>query len=121
MLDYELDAFGKRLGLPALALNENGLAVIAMDGIGTLTLQKGEGGAEDMLLVALASPVDPTESAARYRAALERSNWRTALPHPLSVALFRDMLIRTVRLPEAAVTAAGLENVLRFLMDESAQ
>ena len=80
MLDYELDAFGKRLGLPALALNENGLAVIAMDGIGTLTLQKGEGGAEDMLLVALASPVDPTESAARYRAALELAHRPASTP-----------------------------------------
>lgn len=120
MLDYELDAFGKRLGLPTLSLNDNGLAVVAMDGIGTLTLQMGEGATDNRLLVMLAVPVEPTDSANRYYAALERVNWRSGLPHPLSVALFRDNLIWTVRLTDTAITAAGLENILRFLMDEAA-
>ena len=40
MIDYEINEFGKRLGLPGLELNGSGLASLVLDGVGTLTIEK---------------------------------------------------------------------------------
>lgn len=121
MLDIELDAFGRRLGLPSLELGEAGIASLVIDGLGTLSLQTGEGASEDELLMTLAVPLEPSTAAERYAAALERCGWRSGLPLPLSASLFRDHLILTVRFPADRVTAPQLENALRFISDEAAR
>ena len=121
MLDLEINEFGRRLGLPGLALDDNGRAGVRFDVIGMLTLEAGEGSEEDVLRVVLAVPVEPSDAAVRYDAALRRVSWRSALPYSVSTALFRDQLIWSVRLPARSVTAAALENALRFLLDEAAR
>lgn len=118
MIDFELNEFGRRLGMPGLGLNESAVAGVTIEGVGLLTLERIEtANSESELLVSLARPIKSTE-ALRYGALLERLDWRRHPPFAFSAGLFRDNLILSTRLEESAVTAAMLENVLRALSDE---
>lgn len=118
MIDEEIRDFGIRLGLDGLELNESGLATLALDGY-SLTLETGEGGCQNRLVMTLGLPLEPASAAAHYREALERSSWENALSFPLSAALFRDNLLLSVATALEDVTSAHLENILRFLLDEA--
>lgn len=121
MIDFELNEFGRRLGMPGLELNENAAAGVTIEGLGVLTFERvetPEGQAE--LLVSLSRPIESTE-AGRFGALLERLDWRRHPVFTFSAGLFRDRLILSTRLNESAVTARMLENVLRALSDELGQ
>ena len=115
MWDYEMTAFGERLGLPSLALNEEGRATLVIDDVGTLTLQKtGTQSAPELALI-LSRPVQSTEAATHYRRIAEAVHWKRFAERAVQAALFRDSLILTARMQESEVSAALLENVLRTL------
>ena len=121
MIDFELNEFGRRLGMPGLELNENAAAGVTIEGLGVLTLERVETPeGQEELLVTLARPIESTE-AARFGALLERLDWRRHPAFAFSAGLFRDRLILSTRLNESAVTARMLENVLRALSDELGQ
>lgn len=120
MLSYEINEFGKRLGLPSLGLDENDRVGLEFDGVGSISLevQKREFGAELLLVFAKALQADEMK---KFASLLERVNWRTNLPFALTVACFRNQLILTARFSEEAVSAVVLENALRMMLDELAR
>ena len=120
MLSYEINEFGKRLGLPSLELDENDRVGLEFAGVGSISLevQKREFGAELLLVFAKALQADEMK---KFATLLERVNWRTNLPFALTVACFRNQLILTARFSEEAVSAVVLENALRMMLDELAR
>ena len=117
MIDYEINEFGKRLGLPGLELNGSGLASLVLDGVGTLTIEKTSDFMKRELLLTLSQPIEPTDSA-RFGRLLANVNWRRRPAFKLSPAFFRHHLILTARFDDDGVTAALLENALRVMADE---
>ena len=117
MIDFELNEFGRRLGLPGLSFNAAGAAGVMIEDVGALSLESVEEDGRREVLVSLARAVDPSESS-RYGRLLERTDWRRHPEFSFSAGLFRDRLIVSLRLEENRVTAAGLENALRFLSGE---
>ena len=120
MLQYEINEFGKRLGLPGLETDENDRVGLHLEGLGTLSLELNRNDRGEELLLVLARPVAPND-VGRYEALLERVNWRSNLPVPLSAGLFRDQLVLSARFESQAVTAVALENALRLMLDEMAR
>ena len=117
MIDYEINEFGRRLGLPSLELNQNGMASLVIEGLGTVMLEKTSELGDGELLLVLSRPVEPSETAS-FAKLLEAVGWRRNPPFRMSAAFFRQSLILTARFEEGAVTAALLENALRVLSDE---
>lgn len=116
MLQDEILSFGRRLGLEGLSLGERGVAALEIENVGTLTLEMGEGSAEDSLLMTLAAPPRPEDAAQRYRLALERLDWRRGGP-AIAAGLHRGRLILCARLPAASLSEADLDRALRALME----
>lgn len=117
MIDFELNEFGRRLGMPGLAFNAAGAAGVVIEGIGTLSLESIEREGRREMLVSLARTIEPSETS-RYGRLLERADWRRHPEFTFSAGLFQDRLIASLRLEEGRVTAAVLENALRFLSGE---
>ncbi|MDY0273954.1 MAG: type III secretion chaperone SycN [Desulfomicrobium sp.] len=112
MLDREIAEFGRRMGLPQLALPESGVAALDVDKLGRLYLERGQDTQE--LLVYLAFPV-PAHDSMVLRRALELCSYAHAHPWPLSAGVHAGQLVLLVRLHEREVTAASLENAIHFL------
>lgn len=117
MLQDELQAFGRRLGLAELSLGEAGLAALEIEDAGTLSLEMGEGSAEGALIMSLAAPAHDEGAAARFRRALERLDWRLGAAD-ISAGLFRGRLILAKRLPAETLCDADLDQALRELMEK---
>lgn len=120
MLEHHIAEFGRRLGMPDLALDPEGLLSLAVDGLGILTLERGPGkpDAEDELLLQAALPLPPADADAARRV-LARCSWRHNHPYPLAGGVHRDQLVLLTRFPEDAVNASLLENAFRFLLEQA--
>lgn len=119
MLARELEAFAQTMHLSSLRLNADDLLSFRLRGLGRVTLQRALGELADQWVMSLAIPISPVEATDRFLRALERANSRAGLAYPLSVGLFHDQLIFSVRIDENSITAAVLENVLRFLIEQT--
>ena len=115
MLEHEILAFGRRLGLEALALSREGMAQLDIEGLGTFHLEQLEKGRRRELLIYLTVPVPPVQETEASRRLLEMCSWRHALPMPLHGGVFSGQALVLTRMDEDQVSAAGLENALRFL------
>ena len=113
MLDYELNEFGKRLGLSGIDLREGPMS-LDIEGIGTLTLETREREGERELLVMLTAPV-PESDTEKLHALLAAADWRSNPPYTVSTGALRDKVFALVRIPEEEVKAAAVENALRYL------
>ena len=123
MENREIEAFGQRIGLPGLALNESDLAALEVDGLGTMTLEvldplEAASAAErdERLLLTLAL-LPQGDAPARFERALERFGWRRAPQYAVRTALVQDRLVLAIEFPPEAIDAANLENGLRFLLE----
>lgn len=116
MWDRELHAFGERLGLPGLALDDSGSVTLDFGTLGKLTITAQEDPARTFLFW-LTQSFAPHESVRRFREALVGAHWREGLPYDLSVALLGDDRILGLRLDRERSTSADMENALRFLVD----
>ena len=114
----EIEAFGTRLGLRGLQLGAQGSVSLHIDRDMVLTLQTGEGGQQGVLLMTLAAPVGSADAADAYVRCLERADVAKAPVFPFSVGLHRGELVFGVRLREKGLSAATLENALRFLLGQ---
>lgn len=124
MLNDQLNDFGRRIGLPGLAMNDAGIAALAVSGVGELTLELAPDGspAQGDLLFALALEAHPgTDASLLLTRALERVHWRTAPAMNCAAALVRGRLVLALRFDAERVTGAELENGLRLLLDEAAR
>ena len=115
MLEHEILAFGRRFGLDSLALSREGMAQLDIDGLGAFHLELLEKGGRRELLVYLSVPVPPVQEADAARRLLELCGWRHALPMPLHGGVFSGQALVLTRMDEGQVSAAELENALRFL------
>ncbi len=113
MLDYEIEAFGRRLGLEGLKLSSEGIARLDIENIGSLYLERGQDGE---FLLYLSSPLPPHDTAT-VRRLLELCDYRRGLPMPVSAGAFSGRAILLTRMDEGAATASTLENALRFLSE----
>lgn len=120
MLSFEINEFGKRLGLPGLELDENDRVSLEFDSVGSISLevQRHDFGSELLLVFAKVLEVEEMK---KFASLLERVNWRTNMPFALSVACFRNQVILTARFAEETVSAVVLENALRLMLDELAR
>ncbi|MCF0253397.1 MAG: hypothetical protein HUK26_03575 [Duodenibacillus sp.] len=116
MLNRQINEFGKRLGIPGLALNSDGIAGLTIEGVGRVTLETGVAGCADDFFVCLSRKAAP--SSEPYGAMLARVNWRTGLPVQLAAAYHKDEMVFAARMRRSEVTAAGIENTLRLLLSE---
>ena len=116
MLEHEIEAFGRRLGLDSLAFSPDGLVRLDIGTIGSFHLEKAEHDGRHELLVYLSAPL-PDHDADAARRLLSLCDYRRGLPMPLFSGVFSGRGILLVRIPEDKVTAAGLENTLRYLAD----
>lgn len=116
MLEYEIEAFGRRLGLESLAFSREGLARLDIGDIGSFYLEKAEYNGRHELLVYLSAPL-PEHDAASVRRLLSLCDYRRGLPMPLFAGVFSGRGMLLTRMDEEKVTAASLENALRFLAE----
>ena len=116
MIEHEIQAFGQRLGMENLSLSREGLAQLNIEGIGSFFLELEEKGGRRELLLYLSSPVREYDSEA-HRRLLEHCDYRKAYPLPLSAGVFSGRAILLTHIPEQQVSAAGIENALRFLAE----
>ena len=117
MMEHEIQAFGHRLGLESLSLSHDGLARLDIEGLGSFHLELSQKGGRRELLAYLAIPVEPVREAETARRLLALCDWRNGLPMPLSCGVFSGRAIVLTRMDESKVSAAGLENALRFLAE----
>jgi type III secretion system chaperone SycN len=116
MLAYEIKAFGQRLGLESLALSQDGVAQLNIDGIGSFFLELKETHGRRELLVYLSAQL-PEHDTETPRRLLEACDYRRGQPMPLSAGVFSGRALLLTRLQEQDVTAAAIENSLRFLAE----
>jgi len=112
MLEKEIQEFGRRLGLGRLNQPATGPLALTITGLGELSLEAlGDGD----FLISLAVAQPPSERGRLVRA-LRLCAPDQGRPWPLACGQHRDHLIFWVRLPQAGLTAAELENAARFLI-----
>ena len=116
MLDYEIEAFGRRLGLENLALSAEGVARLDIENVGSLYLERQEASGARELLVYVSAPL-PVPDAGATRRLLELCDYRRGYSMPVFAGAFSGRALLLTRMEENAVTAAGLENALRFLAE----
>ena len=116
MLEYEIEAFGRRLGLESLAFSQEGVARLDIENIGSFYLEKAEYNGRREILAYLSSPL-PDHDTDAVRRLLSLCDYRRGLPMPLSAGVFSGRGMLLTRMAEEKVTAASLENVLRFLTE----
>lgn len=116
MLDRELGEFGRRMGLPGLAFNGNGLAALDVSRVGRLHFEKCSSAGEPELLLYLARESPPHDRGLPERALAECHHGRPR-PYPLTAGMAGDRLILLTRLPERQATAAEMEKAALFLKE----
>ncbi|WP_077072498.1 CesT family type III secretion system chaperone [Mailhella massiliensis] len=116
MLDHEMEAFGRRLGLESLSFSSEGVARLDIANIGSFYLEKAEHDGRREILAYLSAPL-PEHDTGAIRRLLSLCNYRHALPMPLYAGVFSGRGMLLTRMDEDGVTAASLENALRFLAD----
>ncbi|MBO6003205.1 MAG: type III secretion chaperone SycN [Mailhella sp.] len=114
MLEYEIEAFGRRMGLGSLSLNDRGMAQLDIRGLGSFFLETRDGPGVRWLLMYLCSPADGHDPARAGRL-LRMCDYRRNLPFPLAAGLDKGKSILLSRMEERRVTASAIENTLRFL------
>ena len=113
MLEQELAEFGRRLGLGRLTPPPSGPLSLEIGELGLLSLETLDGGG---VLISLAVPL-PVHDRGRLVRTLRLCAPDQGQPWPLACGLRRDHLIFLIRLPQAGLTAADLENAARFLLE----
>ena len=116
MIEHEIQAFGRRLGMESLALNHEGMAQLNIEGIGSFFLERQEKGGQRHLLVYLSAPVQEYDAEA-YRRLLSHCDYRKAYPLPLSSGVFAGKAVLLTYLDEHTATAADIENAFRCLAE----
>ena len=116
MIEHEIQAFGRRLGMEGLALNHDGMAQLDIEGIGSFFLERQEKGGQRYLLVYLSASVQDYDVEA-YRRLLAHCDYRRAYPLPLSSGVFSGKAVLLTYLDEHTATAADIENAFRFLAE----
>ena len=116
MIEHEIQAFGRRLGMENLSLSSDGLAQLNIEGIGSFFLEVEEKGGRRSLLAYLSAPV-PEHDADAHRRLLAHCDYRHAYPYPLSAGVFSGRAILLTHIAEPQVSAASIENALRFLAE----
>ena len=116
MLEYEMEAFGRRLGLESLSFSPEGVARLDIANIGSFYLEKAEYNGRREILAYLSAPL-PEHDINAVRRLLSLCDYRHALPMPLFAGVFSGRGMLLTRMAEEKVSAASLENVLRFLAE----
>lgn len=110
MLDQEIAEFGRRMGMPTLTLNREGMLALDVDRMGRLNLEKN--GEELLVYLTLPCPAHDNDAPARV---LSACHYRHNYPFPLSGGVFKDNYLLLTRLSERMVTAVAIENAVKFL------
>lgn len=110
-VDHAVDDFGRGLGLPGLAFNNQGVASLEGADLGALFLERVDGG----LLVYLARELDRAEGELLARA-LELCHWRHNRWASVNAALRGDrVLVFSVLLPAPSVDLPTLQRAVSLL------
>ncbi|MDR3037792.1 MAG: CesT family type III secretion system chaperone [Candidatus Adiutrix sp.] len=111
--EHLLAEFGRRLGLGELRPPASGPLTLEVGGLGQLALEPL---ADGDLLLSLALPLPPYERE-RLTRALRRCAPEQGPVYPLACGCHHNHLIFMVRLPQAGLRAADLENAAVFLLE----
>lgn len=118
MFENAVKEFGERLGLSNFSLNNNGVASLSIDSSGLVSLEAVEQpDRSTSLLVTLGRELAPSETDAVEKL-LKKINWRNNPRLVVHVGISANHLVLSSYLPERTVTAASIENTLRFLSSE---
>ena len=118
MFENAVREFGERLGLSGFSLNNNGVASLSIDSIGLVSLEAIEQPDHSTsLLVSLGREIPPSD-VSPVEKLLKKINWRNNPRLVFYVGVSGNNLVLSSYLSERAVTAASIENTLRFLSGE---
>ncbi len=111
-----INDFGRRIGLPDLALDENGQLRMALeDGTGMGLLQvTADGGGE--IVVYRSCPLVYLNTQT-YRTALRLADFRQPNPWPLQAGISQRELFLVVRIPGRAFSNTSLDDALNRLRE----
>ena len=109
-LQHELTSLAQRMGMTDLRLSSDGVAALDIQSVGRVYFeQQGES-----CLVYLARSVYAHDRHLARRI-LSLCHYDEGHPFPLHGGLHKDHALLLARLPERQVTAAELENMVRYL------
>ena len=114
MLEREIAEFGRRMGIPSLAFGQNNLLALDVERMGRLHLEKQEKNGQAELLIYLVRPCPAYDSEAPARV-LDLCHYRHRHPLTLCGGVHKDQIVLLTRLTEKEVTAAAVENAIKFL------
>ncbi len=113
MISDTVAEFGRSMGMENLQLKSNGSVVLALQSIGTLTLEVA-GPTKDAVLISLARPLaHPTN--VNLSRLLAATHYRARLPVRLQLGVFRDELILAVILAPEELTLPKIHEVIQVL------
>ncbi len=115
-LQTAVETFGKRLGMPSLALGPDGLTALDISGVGRLYLEISDKSGHEELLAYLTRAV-PHHDRDIARRALSYCHYRHAHDLPLWAGMHKDNLVVLIRVSGQEATGQMLENVARLLAD----
>ncbi len=116
LLQSAVEEFGQRLGMPALAVENEGVTALDISGVGRLYLEISSKSGHEELLAYLTRPVPPHDRNVARRA-LDYCHYRHAWPLPLWAGMHKDNLVVLTRFSEREATGQALENAAIFLAE----
>lgn len=117
MLEREIEAFGRRIGMDGLVLGASGVLALDIRQTGRLYLEKNSRNEKAELLLYLAREYPQYDKSIPERA-LALCHYGKPKPYPLMAGKHGTKLVLLTRMPEQGVTAAQIEQMSRFLVEQ---
>lgn len=117
MIRQQVTEFGRRLGMPSLELDNNGMAALDVERIGRLCLELQESAdrqREPSLLVYIIVP-SPSHDNTLPAKVLDMCHYRHGHLLPLVGGIHKEQLMLLTRLGERETSAAQIETAAHFL------
>ncbi len=116
LLQSAVKEFGQRLGMPTLAVGNDGVTALDITDVGRLYLEIFARNGHEVLLAYLTRPV-PAHDSDVARRALGYCHYCHGRALPLWAGLHRDSLVVLTQFSEREATGQALENAAIFLAE----
>ncbi len=116
MLEYEIESFGKKIGMSGLAFSSDGIIRLDMEKEGSLFLEVQDAAKGRELLVYLARAVPDYDEGAAARLLEACARGKRHLM-PVSAGLHDGRAVVLARFAEDDVTAALVDRAVRYLLE----
>jgi len=115
-VSHAIEAFGQQLGIPGLALDDDGCALFMLEAGGSLCVQDLEPAGGNEVLIMVAKPLPPPQAASARRALL-MADFRANPSWDTQLALRGPDLAVTLRMPRHSFMLSALEDAVEWLFN----